>query len=513
MSNSDSEEELVGNKRKARPHDAIVDHALKEEDEEKRQRKIKKAKASGKTLAEIEEEEGGPIKESKVGMAQTQRALGRKAKPVQDEAGNVAVEGTDVNKFEENVQVEEEEGIRFTGFNLNEERETGHFDDQGNYVEAKDKGEKDAWMASDEAKVVSAEVRQKLEARRAEEARLDAQKRAPLTDRQIAELKNELAGHMLPGEGLTRALKRISGSSAQQTKAMGKRERMRLQQQQQQQQAAQEQTKKPKWQQGGAAQGPSSTPSGDVFTRMTEIADLLVLEGEVDVYDCTREDLLRFAEMWLPKKPAAPEPNTPAAVAAAAADEDDDMFGGDDTFEKSRESQAAAAAAAAAPPAATEGGTATGGGVNTGQAEAQAGSTTAAAPAAAAAAAAPAPAAAASLVTDGGAAETSGAGEEVDYSSWPIKELKRCLQERGVDASQIVEKDELIAKVREVAAQPGVGSNQTFDVPFGYVFDPESGYFHNPEAGMYFDNNTGLFAAGGRWYVASGDKFIEYTGA
>lgn len=31
--------------------------------------------------------------------------------------------------------------------------------------------------------------------------------------------------------------------------------------------------------------------------------------------------------------------------------------------------------------------------------------------------------------------------------SWPIKELKRCLQERGVDASQIVEKDELIAKV------------------------------------------------------------------
>eukprot|EP00967_Tisochrysis_lutea_P034887 scaffold41736_cov21-Tisochrysis_lutea.AAC.2 len=58
MSNSDSEEELVGNKRKARPHDAIVDHALKEEDEEKRQRKIKKAKASGKTLAEIEEEEG-----------------------------------------------------------------------------------------------------------------------------------------------------------------------------------------------------------------------------------------------------------------------------------------------------------------------------------------------------------------------------------------------------------------------------------------------------------------------
>ncbi|KAF5834258.1 hypothetical protein DUNSADRAFT_9170 [Dunaliella salina] len=489
--NSDSEEELVGSKRKARPHDAIVDQALKVEDEEKRQRKISKKVASGKTLAEIEEEEGGPIKESKVGMAQTQRALGRKAQPVQDDAGNVAVEGTDVNKFEENVQVEEEEGIRFTGFNLNEERETGHFDDQGNYVEAKDKGEKDAWMASDEAKVVSAEVRQKLEARRAEEAKLDAQKRAPLTDRQIADLKSELASHMLPGEGLTRALKRISGSNAQQTKAMGKRERMRLQQQQQQQQqAAQEQTKKPK----------AATHSNSA------IVALIAMVQEVDVYDSTREDFLRFAEMWLPKKPPAPEQNTPAAAAAAAADEDDDMFGGDDTFERSRDNQAAAVvAAAAAPPAAAEGGL----GAETGQSGAQASSTTSAA---APAAPAPAPAAAPAPASDGGASGTSGAGEEVDYSSWPIKELKRCLQERGVDASQIVEKNELIAKVREVASQP-IGSNQTFDVPFGYVFDPESGCFYNPEAGMYFDNHSGLFAAGGRWYVASGDQFVEYTGA
>eukprot|EP00967_Tisochrysis_lutea_P108545 scaffold168162_cov16-Tisochrysis_lutea.AAC.1 len=73
-----------------------------------------------------------------------------------------------------------------------------------------------------------------------------------------------------PGEGLTRALKRISGSSAQQTKAMGKRERMRLQQQQQQQQAAQEQTKKPKWQQGVRGQCDSGC-SGCVQTGALEL--------------------------------------------------------------------------------------------------------------------------------------------------------------------------------------------------------------------------------------------------
>jgi hypothetical protein len=61
-------------------------------------------------------------------MAQTHRALGRKAEPAKDEAGHVAVEGTDVDKFEEKVQVrmgedafEEKVQVR-TGENAFEER-------------------------------------------------------------------------------------------------------------------------------------------------------------------------------------------------------------------------------------------------------------------------------------------------------------------------------------------------------------------------------------------------------
>ncbi len=39
--------------------------------------------------------------------------------------------------------------------------------------------------------------------------------------------------------------------------------------------------------------------------------------------------------------------------------------------------------------------------------------------------------------------------EAVDYSCWPIKELKRFLTERGADPTGIVvEKDDLVAKVR-----------------------------------------------------------------
>ena len=43
-----------------------------------------------------------------------------------------------------------------------------------------------------------------------------------------------------------------------------------------------------------------------------------------------------------------------------------------------------------------------------------------------------------------------GGATEVDYASWPVKELARFLKERGIDPTGIVEKAELVAKVIEV---------------------------------------------------------------
>ena len=40
--------------------------------------------------------------------------------------------------------------------------------------------------------------------------------------------------------------------------------------------------------------------------------------------------------------------------------------------------------------------------------------------------------------------------EEVDYSAWPVKELARFLKERGHDPAGLVEKADLVAKVKEV---------------------------------------------------------------
>lgn len=39
---------------------------------------------------------------------------------------------------------------------------------------------------------------------------------------------------------------------------------------------------------------------------------------------------------------------------------------------------------------------------------------------------------------------------EVDYSTWPVKELARFLRERGIDPVGFVEKSDLVAKVSEV---------------------------------------------------------------
>jgi hypothetical protein len=57
--------------------------------------------------------------------------------------------------------------VQFEPFNLKAERERGYFDDDGNYVEHKTDPteERDAWLDSEEAKVVSAQVAMHTDAR------------------------------------------------------------------------------------------------------------------------------------------------------------------------------------------------------------------------------------------------------------------------------------------------------------------------------------------------------------
>lgn len=171
------DEEKVSKKQKRGPPQPVVDA------------KPVAQPRKGKTLAEIEAEEGGPIKESLVGMAHTKRALDRKKRDVDFEDTDVV---TNTERFEkETLDIEQEGGIAFEPFNLKQEREEGCFDDDGNYVLRKQPGaegddEKDAWLDSEEAMVVSDVVRKKIEEQRARAE--EAARRGPLTERQIAQV-------------------------------------------------------------------------------------------------------------------------------------------------------------------------------------------------------------------------------------------------------------------------------------------------------------------------------------
>lgn len=359
----------------------------------------------GKTLHEIEEEEGGTIKEALVGMAQTKRALSRKTKDAgQDDEETDIVPATEVERYEEQLTIEEEEGIKFEPFNLKEEREVGHFDDDGNYVIRKDAEATDAWLESEEAKVVSEKVKKMLADR---EKAAAASYQGPLTDRSMAQMKSEIAGKLRPGETLLKALKRLGGNAPSFHKAMGKRERARLAQQ---------------------AKTVEQPPDAESINRLTELADKLLDEGELDVYSCTKEEFEHAAALFLPKTEAATEKT------------DGDMFGDDDDDMFSE--KIPVPVSAAQPPAMASG-------------------------------------------------EACGSVHSKPYSAWTIPELKMFLTERGSDTSSILEKGELVKKVEEIATGwAAIPEGYEFDPTTTYYFNANTNLYYDPNTCGYCDAST-----------------------
>ncbi|KAG1654178.1 hypothetical protein FOA52_009838 [Chlamydomonas sp. UWO 241] len=449
--------------------DALIRAELAADTAAKMARKAGKGepKPKGKTLAQIEEEEGGPVKESLLAVAQVKRAAARK--PRKGKGGNDEDDvemPDDVDRFEkEDVEVEEEGGVKFMAFSTKDDREAGDFDSSGNYVERKEnRADKDAWL--DSAEVVDEKTRGVIEARRKAEAEAEAAagRQVPLTDRQIAQAKADIAAHMLEGESVTRALRRIRGSAvpsgaatssaggaAKPGRAMGKREKAK----------AEATAAAAAAGDGDAAAAPAAAGDLALFERLTDLTDSLFAEGETDVFTTVREELVRSAEMWLPKgsiggaSAGGAVPAAAAAVSGPAADSDDDMFGDDD----------GAAAAAPSPPAAA-----------------------AAAPPAAAA-----PAASAQAQAPPQAPAAQQQQRATDFSSWPVKEILRFLKESGVDSDGIVEKGDLVtraakAEVDAASAQAAeVAQAAQATVPDGYTFDAASGYYHSAATGLYFE--------------------------
>jgi OCRE domain len=92
------------------------------------------------------------------------------------------------------------------------------------------------------------------------------------------------------------------------------------------------------------------------------------------------------------------------------------------------------------------------------------------------------------------------ASTAVDYSSWPVAEMRRVLAEAGIalgggalEKGHLAEKLHELDRVREAAAGC---------VPPGFVLDAKSGYFCNAETGWYYHAESRCFYKGGTWYTA-----------
>ncbi|KAK2078813.1 hypothetical protein QBZ16_003653 [Prototheca wickerhamii] len=285
--------------------DAFIRSIIEEEQREKERNKKRKAhedaskkrERKGKTLDEWEREEGGPVQEAQVAMAHTQRAVRRKEGTALT-GDTRLLEVEDLEKAEQELTVAEDDGIKLEPFNLKEERERGHFDEAGNYVEdakGSDEEEEDAWLGSEEATVVSEEVRRRLEEREARERAAEAA--GPLTAVQIARLQHEAAGLLEAGETLAGGLRRLA-------KALPKR----------------------------GAKAADAAAQGR-FDRLTELGSLLLDAGETDVYSQTKEYFGRAASVYIDAdEDEGGRPvggllaSTPGTAAYEEADED--MFGG-----------------------------------------------------------------------------------------------------------------------------------------------------------------------------------------
>jgi hypothetical protein len=404
------------------------------------------------------------VRESLVGVAGSRRAARRKGDArVADAEVDLP---DDVERVEEELEEEEDGGVgggrkevQLEAFNLKEERERGHFDEAGNYVERKEEEEEDAWLASGEAKAMDASTRRRIEARRAREAA--AETAPPMGAAAAARLQLSCCRLLREGESVAAALRRLGG-------------------------AAHRPAKRARGAGAGAAPAGDTAPAADAeqaakdradFDALTEAASALMDAGDVDVYSRERAWFKAAAAVHIDVSDSDDEGAGEGGVLAAgkgaaayAGDvEDDDMFA-DDAGGVDPPKPAAPAAAPAAPAAPT--------------------------------------AALAGADAD---------ADATDYASWPVKELRRLLAERGGDGAGATEKADLVAAVRAAVAAarpatraaapaaapaaarppPGVAA------PAGYTWDAASGLFVDAASGMRWDAASGLFRspADGRWYA------------
>ncbi|KAG6409155.1 hypothetical protein SASPL_132189 [Salvia splendens] len=193
---------------------------------------------------------------------------------------------TDVRKAEFQYQDNEEfidEGVPLEPFNLEQEREEGYFDDNGNYVEYMNKQIKDAWL--DGVDLCENYVEKRSTPMNNDEKPHD------LSTEELAVINRRIADALEPGETVLRALRRLKGST-------DKRQKM-------------------------------SAETKNLFDQLTEDAMKLMENGDYNVYDEKQEHFEREADGY-EKLVNARKHGLPEGLGKETSEDMFDMFGDDE---------------------------------------------------------------------------------------------------------------------------------------------------------------------------------------
>lgn len=182
-----------------------------------------------------------------------------------------------------------EMGTVIEPFNLKDEREGGHFDENQNYVFKKERGEVDAWVAemdevAMERAIGEAQMAMKIKIAKREQEDIEEDmktKRSPL------ELKKQLLPYLRIGETPVTAMRRFSGKDASKGTRSNKNRRVK-----------------------GSLEGTNGSKVAPILTveerkrnrqaieSITEIADRLVASGLNGIYQMSQEALEASTVMW-----------------------------------------------------------------------------------------------------------------------------------------------------------------------------------------------------------------------
>lgn len=420
-----------------------------------------KADRKGLPVEQLEAQEDGPIKESLVAIAHKKRAFKRKAPS--------HLEDTDLAPDIEAAEEEEEEGgpsagnddddnggIKIEPFNMKEERSKGYFDEAGTYIE---KGSEDE---DDDDGEGGGEKDAWLQGD-ASRAVVSEEVRQKILARQKQQREQQqLTQSIASRQPLTAT--QIARLQWQVAKILHPGESITRAMKRLASQGTHRAIGKRAKQQT-VILDPEAKKQLD---ELTDVANALMDAGDIDVYTQDREHFKTAASVYIDVDEDDDEKGGKGGgvVGGTAPYEeaDDDMFAdddGDEDMTKKKEQEAEAAPTA-----------------NVGRQE-----------------------------------------ENVDYASWPVKELRKFLIDRSQDATMLLEKSELVAAVEKLgsccnsaagtAAVGSVKARQAVQVPVGFAYDPSSGYWCNNETGMYFDPGSGYYFHNEKWYRWDGQQYVE----